>query len=121
MSCDFAVWAPNPKLDDESAQRLYEALCEGDDAGVEPSPAVDAFHAELTKKHPEIDDVAEDQLDDLDLCPWSIAMDRSPGHLIMCCVWSRAAYVEGLIKDLARKHGLTVYDPQTGTMTSPAN
>ena len=49
---------------------------------------------------------------DHDLCPWSIAFDRSEGHIIICCVWSRADYVESLVRDLATKHELDVFDPQ---------
>ena len=98
---------------------MYAALCEGDTTGLEPSPAIDAFYVELTGIHPEIDDVPEEDVDDTDLCPWSIAFDRSPGHLIVCCVWSKAEYVHELIHRLASKHGLAVFDPQSETITYP--
>lgn len=119
MSCDFGVWSPSRRLDDAAAGQLYVALCEGDTTGVEPSPAIDAFYSELTSMHPEIDDVPEDDVDNTDLCPWSIAFDRSPGHLIMSCVWSKAEYVEGLVKRLASKHGLAVFDPQSEKIVYP--
>ena len=77
------------------------------------TPAVDAFYEELVAKHPEIDDISDDQVDDHDLCPWSIAFDRSGGHIIMSCVWSKADYVSALHKSLATKHGLAHYDPQS--------
>ena len=121
MSCDFAVWRTGEKMDDEAAARLYAALCDGDTSGVEPCSAIDAFYRELTAMHPEIDDVPEDAIDDTDLCPWSIAFDRSPGHLIMCCVWSKAEHVEGVIKGLAAKHGLAVFDPQAGAISWPGS
>jgi len=95
-------------------------LCGGNVDGIEPSPNVDAFYAEFTAKHPEIDDVPEEEIDNTDLCPWSIAFDRSPGHLILCCVWSKADYVESLVKSLAAKHRLSVYDPQTGSVIQPS-
>jgi hypothetical protein len=119
VSCDFAVWFPNRRLTNEQAGAFYALLCEGETAGVKAAPAVDAFYAELTAKHPEIDDVPADRVDDVDLCPWSVPFDRSTGHVIMSCVWSKAAYVEGLVKELARKHGLAVYDPQSGAVTYP--
>ena len=50
---------------------------------------------------------------DTNLCPWSVAFDRSDGHIIMCCVWSKADYVGELVKDMAAKHGLAFYDPQS--------
>ena len=119
MSCDFGIWWPSKRLDAGAAGRLYAALCEGDTTGLEPSPAIDAFYGELTGIHPELDDVPEEDVDDTDLCPWSIAFDRSPGHLIVCCVWSKAEYVHELIHRLASKHGLAVFDPQSETITYP--
>lgn len=121
MSCDFGVWFPSKQLTNEEADKLYAQLCEGEIDGITPHPSIDSFYKEITSRHPEIDDVPDDDIDDLDLCPWSIAFDRSDGHLLMSCVWSKAEYVESLIKDLAKKHGLAVYDPQTETITYPDN
>ena len=112
MSCDFAVWYPDRHLTDEQAGVVYHLLCEGESDGVAPHPAIDAFDQEITARHPEIDDVPEEQLDNTELCPWSIAFDRAPGHLMMCCVWSKADYVERLVKELACKHGLAVFGPR---------
>jgi hypothetical protein len=119
MSCDFAVWFPSKRLTHAQAGALYSQLCEGNTAGVKTAPAVDAFYEEITAKHPELDDVPDDRIDDKDLCPWSVPFDRSPGHLIMSCVWSKASYVEDLVRELARKHGLAVFDPQSGTVIYP--
>jgi hypothetical protein len=120
VSYDLAVWYPHRHLSGKQAQELYGRLCGSDISGIIAHPAIDTFYQELTAKHPEIDDVPEDQIDDLDLCPWSIAFDRSPGHIILCCVWSRAEYVDALVKQLARRHGLVVYDPQSGKTFHPA-
>lgn len=119
MSCDYGVWYPHQRLSDREAKNLYVRLCEGDTSGVQPHPAVDAFYEELTSRYPEIDTVPDDRIDDHDYCPWSCALDRSPGHVIMPCVWSQAANVEELVYDLARKHGLAVYDPQSDYITYP--
>ena len=119
MSCDFAIWWPSRRLSDDEAGELYAVLCDGDTSGVEPSDSIDAFYAELTAKHPEIDDVPEEDIDNTDLCPWSIEFDRSPGHLIIPCVWSKAEYVESLLHELAAKHGLAIYNPQGGGITYP--
>jgi hypothetical protein len=119
MSFDLAVWYPHEKLSAEAALRVYQNLCEGDVSGLKPHPAIEAFYEELTAKHPEIDDVPEDEIDNHDLCPWSIQHDRSDRHLIMCSVWSQAAYVEEMIHQLARKHGLVVFDPQSTTIAYP--
>lgn len=37
----------------------------------------------------------------------------------MSCVWSKATYVDQLVQNLARKHGLAIYDPQVGEVTYP--
>jgi hypothetical protein len=119
MSCDFGVWFPHSRLSDREAVELYHRLCESDISGVQPHPAVDAFYAEVTAKHPEIDTVPEDRIDDHDYCPWSCALDRSPAHVIMTCVWPKADYVTRLVHELARKHGLAVFDPQSERITYP--
>lgn len=119
MSCDYAVWHTQTRLTDAEAACLYDALCDGDTSGVWASAAIDAFYAELTSLHPEIGNVPQEKLDDPDFSPWSIAMDRSPGHLIMCCVWSKAEYVGDLVRTLARKHSLTVFDPQATEIFYP--
>jgi len=121
MSCDHALWFPHRRLSDEEAGALYHRLCEGHVSEVTPSSSVDAFYSELTAKHPEIDDVPEARIDDKEFCPWSIAFDRSPGHLIICCVWSRADYVGGLLRELAKKYGLALYDPQAERIFYPAS
>jgi hypothetical protein len=121
MSCDHAVWFPHKRLSNAEAGALYLALCDGDTSVVQAHPAVDAFYEELVAKHPQIDDISDDQVDDHDLCPWSIAFDRSPGHLIMCCVWSKADYVGALLKSLAAKHDLALYDPQSESIHYPSS
>ena len=119
MSCDLAVWYPQKKLRNEEATELYFRLCDGDTNGVEPHPAINAFYADLTAKHPEIDTIPEERIDDHDYCPWSCKLDHSPSHVIMCCVWSKANYVHELVQGLARKHGLALYDPQSEEVTYP--
>jgi len=115
----MAVWNTRVRLTDAEASTLYGELCDSVTSGVTPHPAIEAFYSELTAKHPEIDAIPDDRIDDTDYCPWSIAFDRSPGHLIMNCVWSKAEYVDGLIRQLARKHGLAVFDPQSGKIQYP--
>lgn len=119
MSCDYSVWHTPAPLSSEEAVKLFIQLCEGNISGVSAHPGIEAFYAELTGLHPEIDDVPEDQADDTDLCPWSLAFDRSEGYISMSCVWSKAEYVGELIERLAAKHGLTFYDPQSERVVNP--
>ena len=105
---------------DEEARARYSRLCDAEVEGeVLEHPSVAAFYAELTAEHPEIDDIPEGRVDDTEYCPWSVAMDRSDGHVIMACVWSRAEYVGQLVRHLARKHGLAIFDPQQGRVSYP--
>lgn len=119
MSYDLGVWYPHERRGDAEAGRLYIGICEGTIESPRPHATVDAFYEELTAMHPEIDDVSDDRIDDHDYCPWSCTLDRSPGHVITSCVWSKARYVDSLVHQLARKHGLAVFDPQTGIFTDP--
>jgi len=119
MSFDLAVWhAPKRPTADE-AGHLYVALCDSRTDGVAPHPAVDAFYNELVARYREIETVPDALIDDTDYCPWSCALDRSPGHVVMACVWSEAENVEQFVRDLAGRHGLTVYDPQYGHVHYP--
>jgi hypothetical protein len=119
MSCDYGVWYPNRHLSNTEAGALYAELCEGRTSGVAAHSAVGAFYSELTSMHPEIDDVPEDKVDDHDFSPWSIAFERSNAHILMSCVWSKADYVGALLRRLARKHGLALYDPQKERVIYP--
>lgn len=119
MSFDLGVWYPSKNFTNKEAGQIYEKLCNGIVNDVMPNEAIDRFYVDLTSMHPEIDDVPEEDIDNTDLCPWSIAFDRSPGHLIICSVWSKADYVEDLILKLAEKHSLAVYNPQTSQYILP--
>jgi hypothetical protein len=119
MSFDLGVWYPHERLTNAEAGNLYVSLCDGTAEPRKPHPAIDNFYHELTAKHPEIDDVPEDRIGDFEFSPWSCSFDRSPGHLIMSCVWPKADYVDALVKQLARKHGLAVYDSQSERIFYP--
>ena len=120
MSCDFAVWYPDKRLTDAEAEVRYGRLCEEQVEGeVVDHPSVRAFYDELVSLHPEIDHLPADRADDRELSPWSSTMDRSGGHVIMSCVWPRADYVTDLLRRLAGKHGLALYDPQAGRIFYP--
>ncbi|WP_444894826.1 hypothetical protein [Microbulbifer sp. SSSA005] len=119
MSYDIGILSLDSKISNREASDLYIALCEGDTSGVVPSQKIDAFYKELTAKHPEIDDVPEEEIDNTDLCPWSIAFDCSPGHLIISCVWPKADYVTDLLADLAEKHELAFFSSAAEVIIFP--
>ena len=115
MSWDCAVWHSNSVKNKEDAEKLYKNLCEGNTSLIGPTQRIQEFYEELTNKHPEIDDVSEDEIDNLDLCPWSIAFDKSEGHIIMSCVFNSADYINVLIQELAKKYEISFYEPQNMT------
>jgi len=115
MSWNCAVWHSNSVKNKEDAEKLYTKLCEGNTSLIGPTQRIQEFYEELTAKHPEIDGLSEYEIDNLDLCPWSIAFDKSEGHIIMSCVLSKAEYVNVLIKELAKKYEVSFYDPQNIT------
>lgn len=119
MSCDYAVWHTPVPLNETEATALHLRLCEGDASGVRAHPGIESFYRELTALHPELDDVPEHRIDDHDFCPWSVAFDRSEGHVIVCCVWPKADYVGRLVARLAARHGLAFYDPQSERIVQP--
>jgi hypothetical protein len=59
MSFDLGVWYPQKRIRNEEARDLYVSLCDGDTRRVVPHSAIDAFYAELTAKHSEIDTIPE--------------------------------------------------------------
>jgi hypothetical protein len=119
MSFDLCVWFPQERVGPREAGALYSRLCDGDTSGVVAHPAVENFYGALIAMHPEIDLIPEEKIDDHDYCPWSCALDHSPGHVIMSCVWSKATYVRQLVQGLARKYNLALYDPQTDEVIYP--
>jgi len=119
MSFDLAVWAQEAVASRDDAETLYLQLCNDPPLAYDRLPSsagIEAFYQELTSMHPQIDDIPEEEIDNSDLCPWSIAFDRSDKHILMCSVWSKADYVESLVRSLAFKHGLAMFNPQIGAL-----
>jgi len=119
MSFDLGVWDSDIGIRKDQPADIYLRLCEGKVAPNGQSPSVNAFYAELTRKWPEIDSVPDKKIDDVDFCPWSSAIDHSGMHVIMCCTWSKANEVAGFVEQLAAKHGLVFFNPQTNEVKLP--
>ncbi len=119
MSFDLGVWYPHQRVSDAEATEIYTALCEGRPTALKPHPAVTAFYEALVARHPELDDVPADRLDDHAFSPWSCAHDRSEMHVIMAAVWPQADNVFATVSALAVRHQLALYNPQEGTITFP--
>jgi len=119
MSYDLAVWFPHKRMSPEEAGQTYTRMCSSDFAALQQHPAIDAFYKELTGRYPEIDTIPEERIDDHDYCPWSCALDHTPAYVVMPCVYSQAENVHRYVHELARRHGLALYDPQSSRITFP--
>ncbi len=117
MSYDLAVWFSSERMSSEKAGQIYIQVLEENSSELEPSERIDSFYQELTEIYPEIDDVPEERIDDVEYCPWSVELDKSDRHITMSAVWSQAERVNEVVHRLAKKHGLAVYDPQTELLT----
>jgi hypothetical protein len=106
-------------LTDKEAAEIYVHLCENWPYLEGESLSVAAFYDDLTRRWPEIDTVPEEEIDNKDYCPWSCALNRSGMAVVMPCVWSMAEDVEAFVRGLATKHGLVLFDPQSGTVSLP--
>lgn len=69
-----------------------------------------AFYAELIEKWPEGND---------DASPWSSRLNHSADHVLMACKWEKAEEVYMFAQDLAERHGLVLYDPQSDEVHAP--
>ncbi|UKD53880.1 hypothetical protein L3Q65_39320 [Amycolatopsis sp. FU40] len=103
MSYDLGVWAG----DADDPQARYASLGEGP-----ADSSLDAFYRDLTAQFPELHE-------DPEASPWNAAIERSGDGAVLAIQHSRAVAVTRVVLDLARKHGLTVFNPQTGEVHRP--
>lgn len=119
MSCDYGVWYSEAAVTNAEAAKIYLGLCEKWPYLEGESPAVRAFYDELTTRWPELDAVPDDKIDDKDLCPWSCEISHSGMAVVTACVWSMADKVGHFVEELAIKHRLVFFDPQSERVRVP--
>ncbi len=119
MSFDLAVWNDEVPLTHAQASEIYQRLCEEWPYLEGQSPHVEAFYQELIQRWPEIDTILDDRVDDIDLCPWSCALNHSGKAVVIACVWPKAAEVAQFVEKLARRHRLVLFDPQANRVILP--
>jgi hypothetical protein len=111
----WAFKAPIP-ASEEAFLALLERFDAGDETVFEASPAVSAFLDELLTRHPPLEQLPEDKIDE---SVWSMTPARSDRLLTLDCVWPEAERMAEEILQLARKHGLALMDPQSGQVVRP--
>ena len=119
MSCDYGVWYSDKPLTGKEAATIYLALCEQWPFLEGEKPDVRAFYDELTKRWPELDTVPDEKIEDKDYCPWSCEISHSGMAVVAACVWSMADKVGSVVQDLAIKHKLVFFDPQSDRVHLP--
>jgi hypothetical protein len=116
MSFRLTVWYSAEQLSKAAAMEIDSALCEDHIEVVPEHKAIDSFYLDLIERYPEIDSIPEDRIDDSDYCPWSEALTKTPRHVSMNCVFSQAQKVIRYVYKLTCKHGLVLFDPQSGAI-----
>ena len=92
-----AVWNSDKVTGVGGAQVLYEMLCNNNTSLVEHFVVVDEFYEDLnSRKLP-------------------ITIDKGEGFVIIGCMMDQAEKMDELIQGLAKKHGLSYYEPQNIT------
>ena len=76
------------------AQILYEKICEGDDSLVGDIDLIEDFYEELIKKSK------------------LVKCNKCRGYVIISTDFENAEFVNDLVKNLAKKYGLSFYEPQ---------
>jgi hypothetical protein len=108
MSFYLAVWAGQKPVSNREAAKYYDSLQSGN--VVSPfDESVYAFSCALTNRFPDLDMIAED---DVDSSPWASGLELAGGHMIMVLRPERYAEAFPLILQLAEQHGLVCFDPQ---------
>jgi hypothetical protein len=118
MSFDLAVFSAAAPLTADEAREVYLRLSDEDDWSqwLKEDERVDRFAREIRQRWPDIDDLPEDEVD---ASPWSVGFDVSPAHMIVSFVWSTADEAVPAFIEMARRHGLYVFDPQEDVLILP--
>lgn len=110
VSFDLGIWdAVRPPRVAEAEQR-YEQLLAGDEAGGAPSPRVLAFVAECEQRWP----------GPVDGEPMPFTSRRTPSALLLQVRAEVATELFGEWSAMAERHGLVLYDPQSGVVSIPS-
>lgn len=113
MSFDLAVWFEDRPITALEAASRFLDWCEGDGEPGEPRPEVAAFLAELTARFPDL------TADNYASSPWSAPLTVGEDVVLASAVFPRAAEVCRAVLELAGRHRLVVFDPQSGTVLNP--
>ena len=92
-----AVWNSDSVSSAVGAQVLYEMLCEGDTSLVGDIDLIDDFYEDLNSKK------------------FNIEINKGKGFLIIGCGFQDAEYLNHVIPQIAKIHGLSYFELQNMT------
>jgi hypothetical protein len=113
----LGVWKSATAISDDEAAAQYLALSDEQSVESEFDDQVYAFYSRLTRQYPEVEMVAEDELD---ACPWACGLDVAGDHVIMAIQPEMSEKVIPLVRVLAAQYELVCFDPQVGKVHLPA-
>lgn len=114
MSFDLAVFATQGPVAVGVAREMYERCSDLRHNEGDLDDRIASFYEELRARHPDAPPYPTES-------PWtSMPLDIGVDHVIMHITWSRrgTAAVEDVMA-LARRHQLTVFDPQSNEVYPP--
>ena len=114
MSFDLSFWYEEVPSTSEHAAEIYDRLSDGEDGVVPSVPALDDFFVEVIAT---FGGLTEENMDD---SPWTSPLYRAHECVIANLAYSRSEEVAPVLRRLASKYGLTVYDPQSREVHPPA-
>src|SRR5438132_12973309 len=108
MSYKLAVWHSERAISSKEAAELFAKLYEHRKVPLEQHIDVYSFYNELGARYPEVDMVAEE---DLDGCPWACAHERSGAHDILSMLDDNSTELLPTHLELAEEHEVVSYHP----------
>lgn len=112
----LAVWWSRTPMSSTEATGFYRDLLDEKRVPLGEEAQVYAFYNELCTRYPENEMLSDEELED---SPWACTHERSGVHVIMAVNRERSAEVIPVVLELAQKHDLICFDPQTKNVFSP--
>ena len=116
MSYDLYLWRSPQPVTAQQAMTICQKLAEDHDDAVIPHEAVSAFHQDLIARFPKLESLGDDEIDD---SPWNMSPSATPGRVILVIGLSHVAQVSPTVQELAGRHGLVYFDPQSRVVHHP--
>ena len=92
-----SVWNSDSVSSAVGAEVLYEMICQGDTSLVGDIDLIDEFYEELNSKK------------------FNVEVNRGKGFVIIGCMLEDAEYLNDIISEMAKSHGLSYFEPQNMT------